>query len=75
MLIYRPDSPVYDQAVILCQSLHATVFVLAAAAAARAQTIDSAPAARHWIAGLIALILVVGVVVASTMSSKRGHRD
>ena len=72
--VYTEDPPAYDQAVIRRQSLPAIVFILASGGTSLGQ-IDSAPAAKHWIAGLIALVLVIGVVVASTMSSKRGHRD
>jgi hypothetical protein len=35
----------------------------------------SPAATKEWIGFLIAIVLVVGVLVASIMSSKREHRD
>ncbi len=37
--------------------------------------VDHAPEGNVWVAYLIAIFLIAGVIVVNSLSSKRGHRD
>lgn len=52
-----------------------TASLLPLANVALAQDISRAPSTKRWIAVVMAIVVVVGVVVASMKSSKRGHGD
>jgi hypothetical protein len=64
---------------MLTRMLIATVALLTTAGPILAQQapteVDKAPEKAQWIGMVVAIVLVVAVLVASFISSKRGHQD
>ena len=57
------------------RSVVALLALLLMASPALAQPVPQAPKGSGWIAMVMSIVILVAVLVASFMSSKRGHQD